>query len=218
MAKSQTLVEVARDADQVLIPSRYQKPFIEAYQSLTGIEIPEMKGRKMSVCSNGKIFRWMRGRDIPGCTARANVTNPNMRTIGLTGSEWCDEYAASTNGPDLPWNRIGEKLGCLAVISNIDDDVELTRARLKPGFEPLGVATAFPNFVKALSKAGEWNITLRIPVQGCAESVAELFNIPAVDLVSTGATLAANNFVVLQELRESYPALVAPSATWGEQE
>lgn len=207
MKSSLSVAETAQSAEQVLLPSRYQQPFINAYQALTGVEVPQFEDRKASVLSQGILFRLLRGRDIPDITEL--LADPT--TIGLTGSDWCAEYAAgAVNNTRIVWDRASEeKMGIVAVIAKASHNIAQARNMLERGFEPLRVVTVYPNLVSRLGAAGCTNIAVAKTVNGSVESVAEALRIPGVDMVSNeGRTTKVNNFVVVQELLSSYPAIV----------
>lgn len=208
------LAEVATDAEQVFFPNRYQDKFIEAFQSLTGVEVPLMVGRESKAKSQGRTFWWLRGRDIPKLVQTASVTTPEITTVGLTGSEWCAEFrAAAKCDTTVRWDRLSnEKIGRVALIARADSNVDLIRDRLERGFEPVRVVTGYPNFVQALGVSGQCNIFPQISVEGGVEGAAEVLRMPAVDLVCRGDTIAINNFVVVEELLDTYPLLVTSSS------
>jgi ATP phosphoribosyltransferase len=201
--KNMALATIAQDAEQILLPSRYQEPFTAAFRALTGIQLPSKPGRQMCVRANGKVFRWLRGRDIPQMVALASRLAPSITTIGLTGSEWCSEYDSEPESNAIQWQNIGEKLGEIAIIAPKNSDIQAIKKQIEAN-RPLDVVTAYPNLVKAQ----EGQFSPRITLQGCVESISELAALPAIDLVSTGETVAANDFVVIKRLETSYPALV----------
>jgi ATP phosphoribosyltransferase len=210
MKNSMKLADAACSAEQVFLPNRYQQPFIDAYQSLTGNEVPEMKERKMSAKSGDIQFRWSRGRDIPQIVELASDADPSLLTVGLTGSEWCREFESAQPDTSVVWGRMSEKrLGRVSLIASANSDIDLIRKGLEGGSEPIGVVTAYPNLIRALRTSGQYNLIPAVPVSGCAEGVADTLGMAAVDLVSKGETIAANGFVVVEELLDSYPALVS---------
>lgn len=213
MKNLEKLAEVACSAEQVFLPNRYQEPFMEAFQQLTGLEIPRMKSRKMKEVSNGQTYRLARGRDIPLVVETVSKADPKTRTIGLTGTEWCAEYALGEPESNLKWDRITEKkLGRVALIAPYGSNIDLIRARLERGFYPLEVATVYPNVVGAEGLSGRSNITPVLQLSGALEGVAPALGIPVVDLVSSGATVEENDFIVVEKLFDVYPSLVSLTA------
>lgn len=205
-----SVTEGVYSAEQVLLPNRYQRPFVDAYQNITNIEVPELKDRKMSAISQGILFRWIRGRDIPQVVELATARNPNICTIGLTGSEWCREYDYSTqSGTSLIWDEMSyERIGKVSLIASANSDISIIRSQLNDWSRPVQVVTAYPNLIRGLRKDRKFNITSDVSISGGVEGVADMLGMVAVDLVSKGKTIASNNFVIVQELLESYPALV----------
>ena len=196
------LAEVVSKADEVFIPSRYQEPFSQAFKELSGLNLPEPSGRRLSQSDGRKIYRWARGRNIPKIVSMAANTRPNESVIGLSGSEWCMEYGLAVPDAGIIWETITEKaLGYLAIIAPANRVDSLPSG-------PLPVVTVFPNLVKELSATSRYRPIPSVVVDGSVESVADCLGFAAVDLVSSGKTLRENGFVVLDELAPVYPALV----------
>lgn len=209
MKNFKELAEIANESEQVFMPDRYQQPFIEAFQTLTGDEVPEMVGRKRTVKSGDRTYIWCRGRNIPAVVQAVSKTYPSLPVIGLTGSEWCAEYNCTPKVEPVQWGRCSEKkLGDVALIASQRDDVENIRRRSQRGFQLLNVVTAYPNLVLAMAMSDRCNLYPAYPVDGGVEGIADALGVPGVDLVSTGNTLSENSFVRIENLLEAYPALI----------
>jgi hypothetical protein len=205
-----SLAAAARGAEQVFFPNRYQDPFIEAWRELTGEEPPKMEGREESAEANGRLFRWVRGRNVAFAVDRMKAVNPGVRAVGLTGSEWVDEYKALEPGTGVASGIVAEKeLGRVAVIAPPGSNVPLLEARLKSRLNPVGVVTVYPGLVRSLALGDNCNLTVDEAVDGCVEAWAAALDKPGVDLVSPQArTIKANNFSLVRPLVTSYPVLV----------
>lgn len=204
------LAKIAKEAEQVFLPNRYQEPFVEALQRLTGEEVSKLEGRRLSVRSGGKTYRWARGRNIPKIVEAVAERTPNISTVGLTGSEWCLEYDLAEPKNSVLWDSMTEsKLGNLALIAPSTYDIrEICRGLPEEYFRPLPVVTVFPNIVRSLGTCGSFTVCCELELDGGVESVADALGVAAIDLVSSGKTLQENNFVVLEELMPVYVALV----------
>lgn len=206
------LETVFKEADQILMPNRYQEPFAEAFQSITGIEVPRVEGRKLSACSAGKVFRFMRGRDIPSVVDELGAVS----TIGLTGSEWFVEYRCSQRQAGIECRVVSEKsMGRIALLTPAGNETA-ANARLQTGYRPMQVATSYPNLVMSLALSGRFNMVPKMSVAGCVEAAAGALNLPAVDLVSSGETAAINGFAEAVKLMDVYPVAVGVRGVFDE--
>ncbi len=197
--------DIAKSARQVLLPSRYEKPFVEAYQQLSGFEVPEARPRKLKVVSNGTTFRRVRGRDIPKVLNELDTPD----AIGLTGYEWYLDAVEGDRDISLGLFRANETiLGNVALIASTSVREEPLRQQLLAREIPIDVVSPYPNIAGWLKFRYGYKINLKMCVSGAVEGVADSLGIPAIDLVSTGETIRENDFVVIEPLLESYPALL----------
>ncbi len=203
------IAEIAKEAKQVFLPNRYQKPFTEAFQELTGYEVPEVNERKAKAEADGRTYWWIRGRDVPRVVELAGAESEGV--VGLTGGEWCMEYACAEPKASVTWGNMTQKrMGRVALIAPESADASQIANRLRNGFYPLGVATAYPNLVTALGMTDRYNISCQVPLSGSVEGVADAIGLPAVDLIVSGKTVEQNDFVIIEDLVDVYPALVFP--------
>jgi ATP phosphoribosyltransferase len=212
--------KLLESADTIYLPNRYQEPFIEALGNITNIKIPDLKDRKLSVKSNGQTFRWVRGRDVPQIVASVQAAQPKKRIVGLSGSEWCDEYMLGQLTGKVATNRMIEyynipfakSMGRVAIIAPQSVDVEQMREKIRAGQDPVPVITVYPNLAKNSFKEGLFRLSItttpEFTLSGGVESLADDLGMLALDLVCTGATVIQNNFTILAELQEVYPAIV----------
>lgn len=204
------LTDSVCEAEQVFLPNRYQKSFVNAYEALTRKEVPEMDGRKLTVRSNGVTYCWSRGRDIPRILDAILKQKLEKKSIGFTGSEWWSEFSYLQRDRSVDFRRLaGDSLGSVALIASRESDVLNIREMLIGDAEPVSVVTAYPNVVRGLSERGRYNIAVQLAVAGCAEGVACALGVPAVDLVSTGETIEENGFLVVEKIFDSYPGLIS---------
>lgn len=182
------------------------QPCLGAFQDATGIAVPEFTGRKLTVKTGDYTFMKVKGRDIPRFIAAG------YGDVGLTGSDSCEDYAASDDS--VAYRSIGPRM-CRFMLLAQSSQAAVVRRQLK-GKKPLRVATSFPDLVRArASKLGLNLDTGGIPVCGSVEVMPELLGVPLVaDLVSSGRTARENGLVEIRTLMNVYPALVArnPSA------
>lgn len=211
--------EVASEATQVILPNRYETEFVNAYQAVTGNEVPKRSKdeRRATIQSAGVTYRWTRGRSIPSVVAVVSEVKPATRTVGLTGSEWCKEYDLGTflsgkRDMSVDWARLTEsKLGMVALIAPNKLDASVMRWRERR-MQLIPVVTAYPNVVTMLGVSGQYNVTPKVVVEGGVESVADALDMPAVDLVCGGGTILRNNFQIVSPLFDVYPALVCAAS------
>ena len=204
-------------ADTIYLPNRYLEPFIEAVGNITNIEIPDIIGRKGSVESNGQIFRWVRGRDVAKIVASVQAAQPEKRVVGLSGSEWCDEYMlGELTGRVTADRRIeyynipsAKLMGRVAIIAPPSLDADQMRDKIRPGREQLvPVVTVYPNLATASKSNLSITTSLEFTLNGSVETVSDDLGMLALDLVCTGATAKQNGFTILAELQDAFPAIV----------
>ena len=211
--------KLLESADTIYLPNRYQEPFIEALGNITNIKIPDLKDRKISVKSNGQTFRWVRGRDVPQIVASAQATKPDVKVVGLSGSEWCDEYMlGQLTGKVAADRRIeyytipcAELMGRVAIIAPPSVDAGRMLEKIRSGQDHVPVVTVYPN----LATASNLSITtsLEFTLNGSVETLADDLGMLALDLVCTGDTVIQNNFTILAELQDAFPAIVVAAGT-----
>lgn len=203
--------EMIESSKEIYLPNRYQQPFIDALQQYADIEVPAQVGRRLAERSNGRTFRWMRGRDIPRVIARINATRPDTNAVGFTGSDWCQEYIVDRTNATVDWYALysAPRMGRLAIIAPPSLDGKKIEEQLYKG-DPVSVVTVYPNianiFVPKLSPG--FNTSSDLVVNGGVEGVADALGMPAIDLVSSGDTVRENGFTVVEKLQEVFPAMV----------
>lgn len=207
------LTEAATAAERVYVPDRYLQSFTEAFAALTGIEIPPKPDRTFTAKSGDKTFYYTRGRDIPRMLERAATQFPEESTIGLSGSEWCADFALGEPQSRISWQNLSEKrMGRLALFA----PPNVTPVILDQQINPIEVVTAVPNIVNNYRQAGRLVLSAVAPVSGGVEAWADSFGMLGVDLVSTGATLKQNDITLLQDLVDVFPVLISVGATSNE--
>jgi len=214
--------ELLESADTIYLPNRYLEPFVEAVGNITDIEIPAMQGRNGGAESNGQIFRWVRGRDVAKIVASVQAAQPKKRIVGLSGSEWCDEYMlGELTGRVSADRRIeyyniprAKLMGRVAIIAPPSLDADQMRGKIQPGREQLvPVVTVYPNLAKASKSSLSITTSLEFTLNGSVETVADDLGMLALDLVCTGDTVIQNNFTILAELQDAFPAIVVAAGT-----
>lgn len=204
--------EIIESSQEIYLPNRYQKPFVDALQMCADIEVPTQVGRKLVQVSEGRTFRWMRGRDIPRIIALVDKARPDANAIGLTGSDWCQEYIVEKTNRQVSWYDMGsvKPMGRLAIISPPGVDSEILQARLRSG-DTVPVVTVYPNiaeiYVPKILYPG-FKTSPCVVVNGGVEGVADALNMPGLDMVSKGDTVRENGFTIIENLQEVYPAMV----------
>lgn len=205
--------ELAQNADLILLPDRYQEPFTEALQDLLGQEIPTKDGRKCTIISNGRTFQWVRGRDVPKLVEAYTINDPKINTIGMTGTEWYEEYANEI-GFTFSNNRVAsyKPIGRISLIAKESLNFTAENLGIGRGKESVKVVTALPNLVRRVRIDKALNIetllSLNNGVSGGVEGIANQLGVAAIDLVSKGETIRDNGMVVVQQLMTSYPELI----------
>ncbi len=211
--------KLLESADTIYLPNRYLEPFVEAVGNITDIEIPAMQGRKGRVESNGQTFRWVRGRDVAKIVASVQAAQPEKRIVGLSGSEWCDEYMlGELTGRVAADRRIeyytipcAKLMGRVAIIAPPSVDAGRMLEKIRSGQDLVPVVTVYPN----LATASNLSITtsLEFTLNGSVETLADDLGMLALDLVCTGATAKQNGFTILAELQDAFPAIVVAAGT-----
>lgn len=198
------LIKQAAKAKLILVPKGDDsRPCLQAFEDAAGISVPAFENRKLEVKAGGRIFLKVKGRDIPRLIAAG------YGDMGLTGSDSCEDYAASDNS--VAYQPFGPPM-CRFVLLAPAGKAASVRKRLKDGKIPLRVATSFP---KLLSQcAQDLNIMpTEITICGSVEIMPRLLDVPLVaDLVSSGATAKANGLVEIQTLLNVHPALIVKSS------
>jgi ATP phosphoribosyltransferase len=210
MGTLEEMIDIARSADRVYLPNRYNRVFKDGYTDLTGRAVPTPGDRQLVAVENGVTFRFVRGRDVPRMVAEAAARYPNRLIAGFSGSDWCLEDAEN-NGERVLWASIGVEMGRVSLIATEAADSEALMTRYSDSaLEGLEVATAYPNLVRGLARDGA-NIKLGIALNGCVESAADELGMEGFDMVSTGETLRQNGWKEVYPIYESLAALVVPA-------
>jgi ATP phosphoribosyltransferase len=214
--KNVLTAEAITAANQVLLPNRYGTPFTEAYQEITGREVPTPDGRKASITSQGVLYRFVSGRDIPNLVTVLAEAGPTERTVGVTGSEWFSEYWLENYGARQTELRSLElqshKFGEIALIAPPNVDRSEFNSKLGGRWSCLDVVTPYPNLVNGLRIADRLSVRAALTVSGSVEPAAEMLGMAAIDLVCTGNTVRENGFSVMQSIWDVYPVFVAAEA------
>jgi ATP phosphoribosyltransferase len=192
------LTEKLKAAEKIFLPDRYGESFIVAYQDTTGIEVPEVKDRKAMQVSKRVKFCRIRGRDIPRVVELSRLTDEP--TIGLTGSEWYQEFVLSRNGTVKTMAEALESypLGRVCFLRNDRDEAI---QRIFSPYPALAARVLDMNGIKYPSIED---------ISGAADKmVTILSNTGAVDLVVSANTAKLNNLSVT-ELLGINVAIVAP--------
>lgn len=200
------LIRQAAKAKLILVPKGDDsRPCIRAFEDATGIGIPEFKGRRLEARAGGRTFLKVKGRDIPRFIAAG------YGDMGLTGSDSCDDYAASDD--TVVYEPFGPKM-CRFVLLAPVASATTVRRQLNAGRKQLKVATSFPDLLTTV--AAKKNLPLRpveLPICGSVEVMPRLLGVPLVaDLVSSGATAKANGLAEVITLMDVYPAVIARSS------
>ena len=183
-------------------------PCVEAFEAVTGIEVPTFKSRKLSSKSQGVEFFLLKGKDIPG------FIDLGVIDIGATGTDSCNEYE---NPQNISYKRIAEAM-CRFVIMSEAETCEAVEANLNSRNPRLmQVATSKP---KDLNTFASWrDLPLKavalpsgVTLSGSLEIMPQLLSSMGVevvaDLVASGETAEQNGLVEIITLMNVYPALV----------
>ncbi len=199
-------------AEQILLPNRYEDAFVEAYQELTGLEVPKADERRLKATSNGLTYRWIRGRDITPTIVKLSREKPGLRVSGLTGYEWWREFVAvERNRCKTATSVASNKLiGRVSLIASAESAKAVTQRRSNQS--RIQVVTAYPNLARKLG------FGVKQAVSGCVEGVADSLDLPALDLVCSGQTIKKNGFVEIEPLLDSFPVVVSTLSPSGRME
>jgi ATP phosphoribosyltransferase len=198
------LVRQAARSKLVLVPKGDDgRPCLKAFQDATGIAVPEFPGRKLKARAGGRTFIKVKGRDIPRFIAAG------YGDVGLTGSDSCEDYAASDDR--VNYQTVGSRM-CRFVLMAPASRAATVRRQLQSG-KRLRVATSFPDLVRV--RALVLGLDIRpddMPVCGSVEVMPGLLGVPLVaDLVSSGSTAKENGLVEIRTLMDVYPAIIVRS-------
>lgn len=198
------LIKQAVKAKIILVPKGDDsRPCLQAFEDATGIKVPAFVDRKLEVKAVGRTFLKVKGRDIPRFIAAG------YGDLGLTGSDSCEDYAASDNS--VAYQPFGPPM-CRFVLLAPYRKAAGVRKRLKDNKRPLRVATSFPKLLSQCAQ-GLNILPTEITICGSVEIMPRLFGVSLVaDLVSSGATAKANGLVEIQTLLNVYPALIVRSS------
>jgi ATP phosphoribosyltransferase len=187
-----------------------RRPCIEAFEAVTGIEVPDFDGRQLTAMSEGREFFLLKGRDIPG------FVDAGLVDIGTTGTDSSEEY---TNMDSIRYLAIGEPMCRFVLLSEaenrqaIDDRLRLGRL----GSDVLKVATSKPDELDKIANEDKLPIeAVRLPagmtISGSLEIMPHLMQDMGVklvaDLVASGETAQQNGLAEVRTFSSVYPALV----------
>ncbi len=205
------LIKQAAKAKVILVPKGDDsRPCLKAFEDATGITVPAFENRQLEVKAGGRTFLKVKGHDIPRFIAAG------YGDMGLTGSDSCEDYAASDNS--IAYEAFGTRM-CRFVLLAPVAKAAAVRRQLKAAKRPLNVATSFP--VLLSKTAVKQKLSLRaasMPICGSVEIMPRLLGVTLVaDLVSSGETAKANGLVEIKTLMDVYPAVVVRSVVKPEQ-
>ncbi len=156
------LVDIAQSAERILVPKSLDAALgIDTFTELTGIEIPSDLRDKMVSRSQGRSFRLVSGRDIPGQLAA------DWGDVGIASTELTAEFGDLSR---IGAMRIGKAFCRYSIIglepkaSQIEDD--LTRASRYP-IRTWTIPATFPRFLGQIAAVRDLPvIAIGVPVSG----------------------------------------------------
>jgi ATP phosphoribosyltransferase len=197
---NEKITKAIKAAQTILVPKGDDnKPCLDAFTASTGIVVPDFPDRKLSVTSDERMFVKVKGRDIPALIASG------YGDIGLTGSDSCEDYLATTAGITY---ACYDKPMCRFVLLAPKERAAAVRKKLAAG-EELSAATSFPKLLRTCAvNVGVSVLPTKLRLSGSVEIMPQLLGVPLVaDLVATGTTAKSNGLVEVQTLLEVYPAV-----------
>jgi hypothetical protein len=215
----------AEAAERILVAKgEAMEPCIEAFQTVTGIEVPTFKGEKLDVKSQGRLFTKQKGKDIPAFIGKG------YGDVGIAGTDCCIEYDERSMGLGknrISYGMIGKAMcsySILALPEMFDQlnemfetgtplyDQARSRRRLELPKRAYAIPASSPRLLVA-SGPNRLIWPLDMPISGSAEITAKLSGAMAVaDLVKTGRTAKDNNLREVVKLCDIYPAFVTNEA------
>lgn len=202
------LIEAARSAERIVVPKGDDnRPAIAAFEEVTGIEVPVFEDRNYYVKSQAREFFSVKAADV------TKLVQKGYSDIGVTGKDQYLEAEGISVTGTLRYQEIGASMGCLALMSPVEQAAQL-RNRLMFGgsryLEP--VATSFPNIVTMLGAMDRWPIIAAEEYAGSLEVMPKLTGCCAVvDFVGEGTTAQRNGLVIVENLMDIPPVLVGLS-------
>lgn len=199
-------------AERIAIPKGDDRqPCIEAFEAVTGIEVPNFEGRQLTATSEGREFFLLKGRDIPG------FVDAGLVDIGATGTDSSKEYA---NAGNVRYLEIGGPMCRFVLMSEAGNNVAV-EAKLelgrRLGSDLLQVATSKPGELEEFADRDKLPIeAVKLPpgmtISGSLEIMPHLMRSMGVelvaDLVASGDTARQNGLVEVKTFSAIYPALV----------
>lgn len=197
-------------AEKIGIPKGDDKePCIQAFEAVTGIEVPRNNGRGLFQESQGVEFYSLKGKDIAG------LVDAGVIDVGLTGT---DSYYSYANSDQVDMAIIGEAM-CSLDLMCMEDDSEVMDRDLgsTTWTKTIPVATDLPMYVDAYAMRCDvplraFELPTGMTISGSYEVMPRLLKRLGVkliaDRVDTGETARANGLVNLGEIAKIYPSIV----------
>ncbi len=202
------LINQAISAKLILVPKGDDsQPCIAAFETATGISVPDFPARQLEVKVGNRIFLKVKGHDIPALIAGG------YGDVGLTGTDSCEDYITASDN-SIIYQPLGATMCHFGLLAPTDEEVTV-RQQLKDKKTSLPVATSFPRLLDKCAVAQDLKLTaMGIIFSGSVEIMPRLLGVPLVaDLIATGATAKANGLVEIQSLLDVYPAIVVRDTT-----
>lgn len=199
------LMDIAQSAERILVPKSLDANLgVEMFAELTGIEIPTDLREKMISRSEGRLFRLVAGRDIPGQLAAG------WGDVGIASTELTAEFGDVNR---IGAMRIGEAfcrysvLALEPVAAQIKDDLDRTS---RNPIRTWKIPATFPRFLGQIAAARDLPvIAVEVPVSGQGEATMLASGIGAMaERVVTGGTAARLGASEVFKLADIYPELL----------
>lgn len=176
----------------------------EAYQNLTGEEVPNFSDRRLRIFSNNATYWLMKGCDIPGLVADGYADR------GIAGTDAMLRYELGS-GRQLIRQRIGPEMCRFSLLA---DSLSASAARdvleMPSVTKTLRVVTGEPEILSYIGATKDLPVVdAGISINGSVEAALLLTGADlAADIVQTGRTARAMGLEEIRTLMTIYPELV----------
>ncbi|TAL15254.1 hypothetical protein EPN95_00575 [Patescibacteria group bacterium] len=197
--------DLARSAENILIPKGDDnQASVDAFQQLTGIEVPDFSKRELMAKSGGRVFWLMKGKDIPGLIAAGKGD------IGMAGTDSRIEYnLAKPEDKRVRYQKIGDEMCRFSLLGLAgESEAVLDRLENSRSLQTVSVVTSRQRLLEYYT--GNLPIIREnVDISGSVEAAMRLVGVPlAADIVDSGETARQNGLVEIFELGKMYPELI----------
>lgn len=197
------LIEVAQTAEIIAVPTgRDAEPCRQAFESATGIEIPEFPNDRLNIVTyNGKTFCRIKSKWVPV------LVTAGKADAGVVGTDWRIELNKDRS---LAAQKIGNVMCRYSLLAKYWALTEIAaKLSLMMATEPLKVPCSRPRLLRECARALEISLDPGLVLESSTEIAADLEGSGVVaDIVDSGQTARQHSLDEVVTLCQIYPEVI----------